>query len=77
MIVENIKNIRKINNINLLRKIDDDTGDQKFNIHEKAKKLKSGVELGENFILFRKRANKTKQIEDNNQLEKPNKRTLS
>jgi len=50
LIVENIKNIKKLNNINLLNKIENETQySVKINFNEKAKNLDSIGERG-NFI---------------------------
>ena len=78
MIIENIKNIRKINNINLLKNIDNDKeSPEKQNIYEKAKRLRSGIEIGDGFILFRNRNNKAKRLNENHERVKQKRRTLS
>ena len=78
MIVENIKNVKKLNNMNLLNRIENDDEDvKKLNVFEKARKLESGVERGENYIIFKRRTNKGKRFNETKKIIKGNKRTFS
>lgn len=78
IIAENIRNVRKLNNINLLNKIDnEDVTFTKLNVHEKAKLLKTGVERGDDFIIFKRRNTKRKRFNEPKSEARKQKRTLS
>ena len=77
MIEENIKNVRKLNNTNLLNKLQfnsDLKGNNKN--RNKANLTKSRVERGENYIIF-KRQSKRKRFNETRRYVKGNRRALS
>lgn len=56
MIEENIRAVRRLNNINLLNKIQDDHSQYtKLNPNQRAKLLRSGIERGDDFIIFKRK----------------------
>lgn len=78
MIEQNIKNVRRLNNMNLLRKIDTAAPEyHRLNVNEKAKLLKNGVEHGEDFIIFKRRNTKRKRFNEPTPATRGHKRALS
>lgn len=79
MIEFNKQNCKKISNMNQLNKIQQipDYGYGKFEIHQKTRLNKSGVERGDNFIIFKRNQNKRRRFNETTQYKKGNIRTLS
>lgn len=79
VIQENIRNVRKLNNINMLNKIDNDSVNYgKLNVHEKAKLLgNKGVDRGDDFIIFKRKNNKRKRFNEMRPQTSGHKRALS
>ena len=65
MIEENIRAVRRLNNINLLNKIQDDCSHYtKLNPNQKAKLFKNGIERGDDFIIFKRKNPKRKRFNE-------------
>ena len=61
MIEENIKAVKRLNNINLLNRIDNDgINFQKLTVHQKANLLNSNVDRGDDYIIFKRKTLKPK-----------------
>lgn len=56
MIEENIKAVKRLNNINLLNRIDNDgVNFQKLTVHQKANLFNSNVDRGDDYIIFKRK----------------------
>jgi len=79
MIEHNIRNIKKMNNINLLNSIHHtaDIGQGRLSIQQKANMTKNGVERGDNFVFFKRSQAKRQRFNETRPNAKSNRRALS
>lgn len=78
MIEQNIQNIKKMNDTNLLNQIHYTAENENNKLDPKKRLSNSCVERGENYIIFKRNTNnKRKRFNEAKRYEKPNKRALS